>query len=75
MSQVLRLLVGMARCPVEVTRDSERLRPADVRSLRGDAAKLRDATGWRPEIPLEVSLADALDHARVAAAAQGAAAR
>ena len=32
--------------------------------LAGDAAKLAAATGWRPEIPLERTLADALDGAR-----------
>jgi GDP-4-dehydro-6-deoxy-D-mannose reductase len=36
----------------------------DIRVLAGDAARLRDATGWRPEIPLEQTLADALEHAR-----------
>jgi GDP-4-dehydro-6-deoxy-D-mannose reductase len=30
----------------------------------GDPSKLRAATGWTPEIPLEQTLADALEAAR-----------
>ena len=64
MSDVVELLVGMARCPVTVERDPERLRPADIPVLSGDASRLRGATGWEPEIPLERTLADALEAAR-----------
>ena len=32
----------------------------DVPVLRGDATKLRQATGWRPEIPLDETLLDVL---------------
>jgi GDP-4-dehydro-6-deoxy-D-mannose reductase len=48
---------------VEVTRDETRLRPADVPILCGDPSKLRAVTGWTPEIPLEQTLADALEAA------------
>jgi GDP-4-dehydro-6-deoxy-D-mannose reductase len=64
MAHVVELLVGLARCPVEVEQSAERIRPADIPVLRGDASKLQRATGWRPEIPLEQTLADALHHAR-----------
>jgi nucleoside-diphosphate-sugar epimerase len=33
--------------------------------LEGSNAKLRKATGWAPEIPLEETLAAVLDDARV----------
>jgi GDP-4-dehydro-6-deoxy-D-mannose reductase len=64
MSEVVDLLVGMARCPVDVEPDPERLRPTDLPVLCGDPMKLHEATGWRPEIPLEQTLADTLDAAR-----------
>ncbi|HSS80630.1 MAG TPA: GDP-mannose 4,6-dehydratase [Gaiellaceae bacterium] len=64
MEHVLELLVGLARVPVQVERDESRVRPADIRRLCGDPAKLRAATGWTPEIPLEQTLADALAAAR-----------
>ena len=64
MRNIVDLLVAMARCRVSVRRDPTRLRRVDVRTLRGDPGRLQAATGWRPEIPLETTVADALDHAR-----------
>jgi len=63
LSQVVELLVELAGAEVEVERNEARLRPADVRVLCGDPTKLRAATGWVPEIPLEQTLADALEAA------------
>jgi GDP-4-dehydro-6-deoxy-D-mannose reductase len=64
MARVVELLVGLAGVPVEVERDESRVRPAEVRRLAGDPSRLRAATGWQPEIPLERTLADALAAAR-----------
>jgi GDP-4-dehydro-6-deoxy-D-mannose reductase len=64
LSEIVDLLVDMARCPVEVVLDETRLRPSEIPVVWGDASKLRAATGWTPEIPLRQTLADALDYAR-----------
>jgi len=32
----------------------------------GDASRLREATGWQPEIPLEQTVADMLEAVRAA---------
>ena len=40
--------------------DQERIREHDVREVRGSAAKLWEATGWEPQIPLEQTVFDAL---------------
>jgi GDP-4-dehydro-6-deoxy-D-mannose reductase len=64
MKHVVELLVGHARVPVRVERDESRVRPTEVPRLAGDPSRLRSATGWRPEIPLEQTLADTLDAAR-----------
>lgn len=64
MAEIVDLLVGLARVPVRVERDESRVRPADIPRLAGDASKLRAATGWEPEIPLEQTLADTLAAAR-----------
>jgi GDP-4-dehydro-6-deoxy-D-mannose reductase len=64
MEEVLQLLAGFARCPVEVEPDPDRFRPAEIPIICGDASRLREATGWEPQIPLEQTLADALDYAR-----------
>jgi GDP-4-dehydro-6-deoxy-D-mannose reductase len=45
--------------------DSERVRPTDVPEIRGSAERLRAASGWEPECPLERTVADALDRWRV----------
>lgn len=64
MNRIVEILVGLARCPIQVESRAERVRPTEIPKLEGDASKLREATGWQPEIPLEQTLADALDAAR-----------
>jgi len=66
MQEVLDILVGLAACPIEVERDPERLRPAELPVLSGDASRLRTATGWTPTISLEQTLADTLQAVRAA---------
>jgi GDP-4-dehydro-6-deoxy-D-mannose reductase len=68
MREVLELLVGLAEAPIEVEPDSTRSRPSDLPLVCGDASRLREATGWEPKIPLEQTLADALNAARRATA-------
>jgi GDP-4-dehydro-6-deoxy-D-mannose reductase len=68
MREVLDILVSLARCPIEVEEDPSRFRASEVSELSGDSSKLRAATGWTPTIPLEQTLADALDGARAAVA-------
>lgn len=58
---VLNHLLYLTDVDVEVHQDPARLRPSDVPILVGDATKLRNATGWKPEIAFEQSLADTLD--------------
>jgi GDP-4-dehydro-6-deoxy-D-mannose reductase len=69
MARVAELLVAMARCRVTIETDPERVRAADIPLLCGDPSRLRKATGWRPEIPLEQTLADTLEAARRAVVA------
>jgi GDP-4-dehydro-6-deoxy-D-mannose reductase len=68
MREVLDILVSLARCPIEVEEDPSRFRASEVTELSGDPSKLQAATGWAPTIPLEQTLADALDAARAAVA-------
>jgi GDP-4-dehydro-6-deoxy-D-mannose reductase len=64
LSDVVDLLVELARCSVSVRPDPTRFRPTDLEIVWGDASKLAAITGWKPEIPLRQTLADALDYAR-----------
>lgn len=57
-------LVALARRPITLAPDPSLLRPVDLPVLRGDATKLRDATGWAPQISVEATLADLLDDMR-----------
>ncbi|MEA2332360.1 MAG: GDP-4-dehydro-6-deoxy-D-mannose reductase [Thermoleophilaceae bacterium] len=59
--ELIELVRGAARIPVRHEVDPERIRPHDVAEVRGSAERLRAATGWTPEIPLERTVADALD--------------
>jgi GDP-4-dehydro-6-deoxy-D-mannose reductase len=63
---IVDLLVDLAQVPISVVLDPDRLRPSDVAVVWGDSTKVREATGWSPEIPLEQTLADTLDYAREA---------
>ena len=66
--RVLQILVGLARVPVRTELDPERVRPGDATEMAVDAARFRAATGWSPQIPLERSLSDLLDHWRATVA-------
>jgi GDP-4-dehydro-6-deoxy-D-mannose reductase len=53
-------MLSMSDAPLELVVDPELVRPVDVPRLVGNPAKLRDATGWEPEIPLQRTLRDVL---------------
>jgi GDP-4-dehydro-6-deoxy-D-mannose reductase len=59
--QVIELVRAAARLPVRHEIEHARVRAHDVPEVRGSARRLREATGWEPEIPLERTVADALD--------------
>jgi GDP-4-dehydro-6-deoxy-D-mannose reductase len=61
---VLEKLVGLAKCSIEIETDLERIRPSELQVISGDSSRLQAATGWRPRIPLEQTLADTLEAAR-----------
>ena len=59
--ELIELVRAAARIPVRPEIDPARRRAHDVPEVRGDAGRLREATGWAPSIPLEQTVADALD--------------
>jgi GDP-4-dehydro-6-deoxy-D-mannose reductase len=58
---ILDTLLSLTPVDVTVELDSERLRPSDVPISECDSTKLKQATGWRPQIELRHSLADLLE--------------
>lgn len=59
-SAILERLMQLAGVDVPVRPDPARYRPADVPEHVGDARRLKALTGWRPEVPLDQTLADVL---------------
>jgi nucleoside-diphosphate-sugar epimerase len=64
MKSILAALVARARVTVSIETDPALLRPSDTPVLLGDATRLRNATGWRPQIPFERTLDDLLNYWR-----------
>ena len=58
---LVELVSRVSTLPVSHEVDPERVRAHDVPELRGSAERLRAASGWRPAIPLERTVADALE--------------
>ena len=58
---ILDTLLSFSDIDIEVVKDPARMRPSDVMILLGDSTKFRNATGWKPEIPIEKTLKDTLE--------------
>lgn len=61
---VLDRLIGMAKCPVTVRQDPARMRPSDTPVVCCDNSKIRNDTGWEPEIGLDEILKDTIEYYR-----------
>lgn len=61
---ILRQILSLSPAQVRVEVDKARLRPVDVPEVRADIEKLRQATGWQPEIPLRETLRETLEYWR-----------
>jgi GDP-4-dehydro-6-deoxy-D-mannose reductase len=64
MRSVLDALVTRARVKVRVETDAALMRRSDTPIMLGDATRLHEATGWRPEISFDQTLDDLLDYWR-----------
>lgn len=70
--EIAERLLRVAGLDLPVVVDEERVRPVEIPELRGDPSKLQAATGWRPEIGLDQTLADVVGYwKRPAASAAG----
>jgi GDP-4-dehydro-6-deoxy-D-mannose reductase len=58
---LLNMILSLSEVNIEVTIDSERMRPSDIPIIEADISKLQKATQWMPEIPLIVTLQQTLD--------------
>jgi len=62
--EVLDIIISFSKVKIKVEVDPKRLRPSDVMLLIGDATKIKNELGWKPEIPIEKTLKDLLDYWR-----------
>jgi GDP-4-dehydro-6-deoxy-D-mannose reductase len=54
-------MAALAGVEVTIRVDKARLRPVDMRELRGDPSKIREHTGWTAKIDIEQTLQSMLD--------------
>ncbi|MBN1310809.1 MAG: GDP-mannose 4,6-dehydratase [Anaerolineae bacterium] len=58
--EILDLMLGMARVPIDVQVDPDRFRPVDTPIMQSDNSKVQAAIGWQPAYTIEQTLADVL---------------
>jgi GDP-4-dehydro-6-deoxy-D-mannose reductase len=61
---VLDILLSLTSAKIDVQLDPARLRPSAIPVLEGDITRIRQATGWTPQIPFETTLHDLLEDCR-----------
>jgi GDP-4-dehydro-6-deoxy-D-mannose reductase len=54
-------LLKAAGSEAKLKQDPAKIRPSDTPAIYGDLTKLAQATGWKPEIPLETTLKDVIE--------------
>jgi GDP-4-dehydro-6-deoxy-D-mannose reductase len=59
-AELVAALGRVAGVEVQHVVDESLVRAHEVMEVRGSAERLRAATGWEPEIPLETTLADSV---------------
>lgn len=64
LKDVLDMLLSFTPEVIEVRVDPQKLRKTDIPLLVGDNQKIQGETSWRPEIPLDRTLLDLLNHSR-----------
>lgn len=62
-AEVAETLRGLVYPEAEFVEDASLVRPLDIPVLRGDSTRLREGTGWRPEIDLATTLRDVVAEA------------
>lgn len=68
LADVLDRFQALAGIKVTIESDPDKVRSNEVSEVCGDAAKIRDATGWSPEISLKKTMLDLLEQWRTSPA-------
>lgn len=62
--QILDRIIALSEKHIEVKVDAAKLRPVDVPVIEPDISKIRECTGWTPQIDLNQTLQETLDYWR-----------
>lgn len=62
--EILDKIISLSTADIKVEIDQAKIRPVDVPIIEADITKLCEATGWRPEIPIEDTIKEVLDYWR-----------
>lgn len=62
--EILNLIVSLSKVEIAVEIDPNKLRPVDVPIIEADITKIKELTGWKPEIPLQQTIQETLDYWR-----------
>ena len=59
--EILDKVIQFSKVPVSVEIDAGKMRPLDVPVIEADITKIKECTGWIPQISLETTLKETLD--------------
>lgn len=62
--EIMDTFISLSHVTITLQQDPSKLRPGDIPEIVADSTKVRETTGWQPEIPLEQTLKDTLDYWR-----------
>ena len=62
--KVLDMIISLSEKEIRVEIDPNKIRPVDVPIIEADITKLRELTGWEPQIRMEQTIRDTLDYWR-----------
>lgn len=62
--KILDKILKLSNTKIEAKVDPEKLRPVDVKIIEADTTKVRECTGWKPEITLDTTLMETLEYWR-----------
>jgi GDP-4-dehydro-6-deoxy-D-mannose reductase len=62
--EILDALISRSRVPLRIEVDPSRLRSNDPTMIVGDPTRLKEATGWQPEVPFERTIDDLMEYWR-----------
>lgn len=64
LADIIRMFESISGTKVTVETEAARVRHDDIMKVSGDPAKIREETGWHPEISLSQTIADLLEYWR-----------